>query len=305
MSRTRPFSRQDAIAVELHLVEPLVPGRRIRHRRGELGVNDGGQRRLARARNVGRAHGHGGRARPSGLDPRPGRRRQLPGLLLRDLDLPDPGIPDPVAIGGDLLHAAPGGDALRPRFGDVVAGTHEVVLLLDEEPRLLGFAGVPPLDLHEGEPAGQLLAFQTELEAALAQARMGVLDRLPRPVVPEQDGAAAVLALRDDPLEVAVFDRVVFGHHREALVLGIEAGALGHRPALEDAFHLQAEVVMEPGGGVLLDDEGPAFARLLLAAGLGSDRKVALVVVLLQPHAAARLLASMLSSGSGWQGPCS
>jgi len=48
---------------------------------------------------------------------------------------------------------------------------------------------------------------------------------------------------------------VVLDLHREALVGGIERRPLGHGPGLENAVMLEAEVVVQPPGSVLLDDE--------------------------------------------------
>ena len=80
--------------------------------------------------------------------------------------------------------------------------------------------------------------------------------RLPCALVPEHDGAAAVLALGDDAFEAAVLHGVVFDLDGEALVGDDVAGALGDGPAFEHAVPAEAEVVVEVRGGVLLDDEG-------------------------------------------------
>ena len=73
--------------------------------------------------------------------------------------------------------------------------------------------------------------------------------------------------LRDGALEVAVVERMVLGPHRQALVVGIEARPLGHRPALEHAVQLEPEVPVQPGRVVLLDDEAVALARPFLPVG--------------------------------------
>jgi hypothetical protein len=77
---------------------------------------------------------------------------------------------------------------------------------------------------------------------------------------------------------------MVLGHHREALVGRIEAGSLGHGPALEHALHLETEVVVEARGGVLLDAERPSLALSLLALRLRRDREVTLPVVFAESH---------------------
>src|SRR5207244_5962056 len=107
-----------------------------------------------------------------------------------------------------------------------------------------------------------------------------------RAAIPQEHGAAAVLALRNHALEVTVLHRVVFGLHRQALVAGVEARALRHRPRQQHAVQLEAEVVMQRGGPVLLDDERKAgrVLRSDLAARLGSLAEIALRVILLERH---------------------
>src|SRR5262249_30984722 len=92
--------------------------------------------------------------------------------------------------------------------------------------------------------------------------------------------AAPVLALGDDALELAVVQRVVLGLHGQPLVRGIEARSLRHRPALEHALHREAEVVVQPRGGVLLHHEGAVAAVGLRPRGRGRDREVPLAAVL-------------------------
>src|SRR5262249_26031485 len=141
-----------------------------------------------------------------------------------------------------------------------------LVLLLDEEP-VVGAVAPPAPYAHEVPAPGELLAMQPELEVPFLVGALGIevlvlaveRERLPGAAVPEEDGAAAVLALRDDPLEVAVVDGVVLDVDGEALLAGVEARPLGHRPALQDPVELEAEVVVEAAGVVLLDDEGEAL----------------------------------------------
>ena len=110
----------------------------------------------------------------------------------------------------------------------------------------------------------------------------------PRAVVPDDDVPAAVLAVRDDPLEVEVLDGVVLDVHREVADLRIQGEALGHGPAHEHAVDLEPEVVVQRAGPVTLDHEARrAVARHRLGragrlAGLG---EVPLLPVLLEAHA--------------------
>ena len=186
-----------------------------------------------------------------------------------------------VFLGGNLVHGAVGDDGGLGFVGDGwgFGGAFEVVVLLNEEPvgffLLGGFAthaDEGPLSLHAG-------AVHEELEVAVAEASVHVgvaLLRLPGALVPEHDGAAAVLACGDDALEAAVLHGVVFDLDGEALVLDVVAWTLGAGPGLEDAVPAEAEVEVEVGGGVLLDTEGQGIGLWGGASGgLGGDGEVA------------------------------
>ena len=70
------------------------------------------------------------------------------------------------------------------------------------------------------------------------------------------------------PFEVAIVERVVLDLDSEALVCRIEGWALGHRPGLEHAVVLEAKIVVQAGGGMLLDDK----AGILGGADFGLRR---------------------------------
>ena len=74
---------------------------------------------------------------------------------------------------------------------------------------------------------------------------MRVLERLPHAAVPYDHGAGAVVALRDDSLEVAVLERVIFDFDRQAFVGGIGGWPFWNGPGPEDAVHLEAQVPMQ------------------------------------------------------------
>src|ERR1700704_1563292 len=76
-----------------------------------------------------------------------------------------------------------------------------------------------------------------------------------RSPIPEHDASSAVLTLWDRPLECVVVDRVVFDLHCQALHRRIEAGALGHGPALHHSIELESQIEMEITCRMLLDDE--------------------------------------------------
>ena len=76
------------------------------------------------------------------------------------------------------------------------------------------------------------------------------------------------------PLKVGVGERVVLDPDRQPLHRRVERRLVRHRPALEHAVGLQPEVVVQPGGVVLLDDEDRLLVGLARAgAGSGVARK--------------------------------
>ena len=156
----------------------------------------------------------------------------------------------PVLRGAQLLDR----HARKHRFvGKGTVRGDESIALLDQEPFLHTL-----LDLHERPPAAQLVALQVEEELALVQALQGILDGDPHPAVPHDHGARAVIAFRNDPLEVAVLEWVILHVHRKALVGGVRGRALGNRPRLQHPFHFEPQVPMEAGGGVHVNDEQAA-----------------------------------------------
>ena len=117
----------------------------------------------------------------------------------------------------------------------------------------------------------QALALQSEVEVALGVALMGIGLGRPLALVPHDHRAAAVLAFRDHALEGEVFDRVVLGVDRQALLAGNEARSAGDGPAFQDAIEFEPQVVMEPARIMLLDAKAvaPGFAGLALRLGRG------------------------------------
>src|SRR5690606_3172896 len=80
-------------------------------------------------------------------------------------------------------------------------------------------------------------------------------------------------------------ERMVLDVDGEALLARHQAGALGDRPALQHAVHLQAQVVVQPPRRVLLDQVAVAARRLLLpAARLRRLLEIALLAVGLEAH---------------------
>ncbi len=190
-----------------------------------------------------------------------------------------------------LLDAEPADHTLGALGGDavLVGRAHEVVALLDEQPALAALVG-SRLEAHENPAALELVAVELELEVALGKTGVRVGDRLPRPAVPHDHLAGAVLAGGDDALEVGVVERVVLDAHRQALVARVERGPLGYRPRQQHAVELEPEVPVHGTRVVLLYHEaaGLALGRGGAARRLGSHREVALGLVLLERHPSAR-----------------
>ncbi len=263
-------SRHDAIAVVLDLVEPVVAGRRrLDHHREGQGLSLG-QRPAHGAGEVREAEGRsplslGGSAR-----------------FHRAAGADDLRMPEAVALGGHLGQSAPREDALRARAHDVELGRRPcvLVLLLDEEPGL----GVVPLDADEHPPAGELLAVEVELQVSLLEGKARLDHGGPRSAVPEHDRPRPVFALRDDPFEGAVVDRVVLDVHGEPLVARVEGRTLRHGPAQEDTVELQPKVIVQTRCRMLLDAVGVPPGRTCLGGRLGRLGEVALLLVVLEGH---------------------
>src|SRR5689334_1478632 len=111
-------------------------------------------------------------------------------------------------------------------FGELVAGAfYPRVALLDEEPIALAL-----LDLHERPLAMELVPFQLEQELSLLQPLAPIFERDPFAAVPDDHAPGAIVPLRDDALEVAVLEGVIFDLHREALVVHVVRRALRDGP---------------------------------------------------------------------------
>jgi hypothetical protein len=135
-----------------------------------------------------------------------------------------------------------------------------LVAMLDEEP-IDPLAAVPiPSHSDEDEAAAEPVALEREFQVALlelplcAEFPLG----LPEAAIPELDGAAAIFSLGDRSFEVSVSEGVIFHLDRKALVVRIERRPLRHCPGFEDAVELEPQIVVQPGGVVLLNDEAQA-----------------------------------------------
>src|SRR5579864_8910120 len=95
-----------------------------------------------------------------------------------------------------------------------------------------------------------------------------LLDELVCAVVPDLDGACAIVPLRDLARERRIVERMVFDVDGERTLADVERDPLRHRPGRERTVPLEPEVVMEAAGVVTLDDED----RLLRPPALLPER---------------------------------
>ena len=77
--------------------------------------------------------------------------------------------------------------------------------------------------------------------------------------VPDDDRAGAVVAFGDDAFEILIVKGMVFYHHGQSFVRGVQGRAFWDGPAFQHAFHFQPEVIMQAGGVMFLYDEQQGF----------------------------------------------
>src|SRR6185437_373323 len=161
----------------------------------------------------------------------------------------------------DLLHRPSGRDRtilLEDIIAFALLGVF--VAMLDQKPVGALAAGAVMAHAHQHPASVQLVALKREFEVAFPEAGFGIIT-IPIAAIPELHGAAAILALRDRAFEVAVVERMILDFDGEPLVMRVERRAAGHRPRLEDAVEFEPQIVVQPGCGMLLDDEPPPTRR--------------------------------------------
>src|SRR5690606_25324565 len=129
----------------------------------------------------------------------------------------------------------------RARLLSDVVFRREAVAVFDQEPALAvarPYQRVRALELGAAQLDAELAARESLARAALgggAVVEPGrvVLVRRIDAAVPDDDLARAVLSGRDHAFERGIVERMVLGHHRQALVGRVERRALGHGPGLE------------------------------------------------------------------------
>ena len=150
-----------------------------------------------------------------------------------------------------------------------------------DHPVIFGVAGLP--DREQAVAAVQPLAVEGDLDLAVLP-----LVYVVRAVVPDRHRARAVLALGYLPVELEVLEGVVLGADGQPVIGRIGRDAVGNRPGREHPVVLEAQIPVQAGGVVLLDDKpvagGPAVGRGVgrgvdPARGLGCGFEIALAPV--------------------------
>ncbi|MNN56071.1 hypothetical protein D3C81_1709820 [compost metagenome] len=131
-----------------------------------------------------------------------------------------------------------------------------------------------------------LVAVQSKLQIAgrqrLARIGRGWLG-LPRPFIPDDDLARAILFLGDRAFKTRIRNRMVFHLHGHAFVARVVAGAFRHGPAFHRAIEFQPKIIVQTAGPVLLDDKGEHVVRILVApCRLGRDGEIAFGLIRFQ-----------------------
>jgi hypothetical protein len=79
---------------------------------------------------------------------------------------------------------------------------------------------------------------------------------------------------------------MVFDHHGQALVGGIERRSLGNGPGFQHVFHLKAKIIVQVRGPMFLHDKAMAGLGRELRRRLGSLAEVALALIFFERHRA-------------------
>ncbi|MNE17462.1 hypothetical protein D3C80_1104440 [compost metagenome] len=174
--------------------------------------------------------------------------------------------------------------AVRQGFDDAVVrfAAGLAIVGLDQHPLLFLASQVGTKQVPDTR---QLFTLQAKAQLALGIGLARVAFGLPEPPVPHDHVARAVMAFGDVPFETGVVQRMVFYMHGQAADLGVEGRALGNRPAFKGAIQLQAKVIVQVAGVVLLDAVLQPVSRPwvgTLAGRLGCGVEVTLAQVLLQ-----------------------
>src|SRR5271156_3852068 len=230
--------RLDAVAIQLQLMDPVRSHRRRRGFRRQLGSDKRRQsflfsRKLCRGKGDSRLF----LVWAGSLWP-----IRLPYMI-------------PVVGNGPDVTFGEGAVSLLVDDWLVLGGLFVLVIFLDQEPIRLSLFSRFSAHADKHPFALQFLAVKDELEIAFGQSLVRVAQRFPGTFIPQHHRAAAILTLGNGAFEAAVFHRVIFDLDRQPFIAGHVAWPLGYRPTFEHAVQPEAKVVMQTGGGMLLNDE--------------------------------------------------
>jgi len=144
----------------------------------------------------------------------------------------------------------------------------EPVVRLEQEPLLLLLARFRPR-AHEVPSPFQAPAVEGEGEMTVLVAGARIAFRRPAALVPDDHRAAAILALGDNALEGEVFERMILGMDRKALLADGKARPARDGPALQHPVELEPQIVVQAARIVLLHAEAIAGGGLRPALRLG------------------------------------
>src|SRR5439155_19873296 len=139
-----------------------------------------------------------------------------------------------------------------------------LVALLDEQPALpiaRTTRAISRLDYRESST--QLLAVEHHVDFAPSKLllRHPPVFRLVFALVPDHHRSGAVLTLRNHPLEIGIFKRMVFRPDGQPLLGRIHGRSFGHRPRNQNTVDREAKVIVQAAGIMLLHDKDPRAAR--------------------------------------------
>jgi len=120
-----------------------------------------------------------------------------------------------------------------------------LIIVFDQEPGITAF--VFALDADKSEFSAQLFSVERNFKISLFNLFRNrlVAERSVGTAVPDLDSASAVVAFGNLALEGGVGDGMIFYHHREPLVGGIQAGAFWHGPGFQYSICFETKVVVE------------------------------------------------------------
>ena len=153
---------------------------------------------------------------------------------------------------------------LRSRFADESIGigiAGVFVIALDQQPLRLATALLR--GAHQLPPAMEFFSMQREIDLALGHGFERIASGTPDAMIKDVDVAGAIVAGRNVAFEGRVTQRMIFDLDRQPLLSDTQRRTFRHRPALQNALHLQAEVVVPRARMVQLHHEDGTFAALV------------------------------------------